>query len=440
MTGLPQALPETADTIVVGGGIIGLMTAYHLQKAGRQVLVLDAGPEGSGTSAGNAGMIVPSHVIPLSAPGVISQGLRWMMRRDAPFHLRPQLDAAFLRWLWDFRAHCTAAHVERCIPLLRDLSLASVEGFDELAAEGDDFGLAHTGLLMVYRTESMQEAMLHEADVAREAGLLVQCLDRAQLDAVQPHLRGEATGAILYEQDGRVDPNLLLATLARRIRGAGGRIMHGVRATAVRSGGVDAEILQNGDATAAGQPARRGWPWFAGRKLGSAALAHHTTKCRAAVICAGAWTPHLFSGARIQPAKGYSVTVEPPTGTPPIPMILMEDRVTVTLMPGKLRFGGTLSLSGFESRVDRLRLQPILREAARYRPDVDVEQLPVWHGYRPASPDGLPFIGQVSDRVWVNSGHGMMGVSLAPASGKIAAGLVTGNEGPVSAAPFNPRR
>lgn len=438
MKGQPQALPDTTDTIVVGGGIIGLMTAYHLQKVGRQVLVLDAGPEGSGTSAGNAGMIVPSHVIPLSAPGVISQGLRWMMRRDAPFHLRPQLDLAFVKWLWDFRAHCTAEHVERCIPILRDLSLASVEGFDELAREADDFALAHSGLLMVYRTESMEQAMQHEAAVAMEAGLDVQCLGTDELRAVQPHLRSEATGGILYEQDGRVDPDLLLATLARRIRASGGRIIHGVRVASVRSGSVEVEIPQDQDAGDGERQAER--PLSVRTGSGRGAARHQTTTCRDAVICTGAWTPRLLSGIRIQPARGYSVTVKPPPEAPQIPMILMEDRVTVTLMPDKLRFGGTLSLSGFDTKVDRMRLQPILREAARYRPDVDVEQLPVWFGYRPASPDGLPYIGQVSDRVWVNSGHGMMGVSLAPASGKLAASLITGKEGPVSGAPFSPQR
>ncbi|NNE70093.1 MAG: FAD-dependent oxidoreductase [Rhodothermales bacterium] len=387
------------------------MTAYYLQKAGRQVTVLNSAEKGKGTSAGNAGMLVPSHVVPLSAPGVIAQGLRWMMRRDSPFHVRPQLNAAFLRWLWEFRRHCTDSHVARCVPILRDLSLASVREFDAIAEERDDFGLAHTGLLMVYRTDELAEAVNHEAAIAAEAGLITRTLDARAVQHLQPNLRSDATGAVFYEQDGRVDPNLLLETMERRVEAAGGQIHHGVHVESVAPREV--QIHKNRQGTLIGSDV---------------------------VVCAGAWTPQLVKGLSIQPARGYSVTVEPPDEAPEIPMILMEDRVTVTLMPGKLRFGGTLSLSGFDTRVDRVRLGPILAEASRYRPDVDVERLPVWFGYRPASADGLPMIGRLSDGLWVNSGHGMMGVSLAPASGKLAAALIAGTDPPVPAGPFDPNR
>ncbi|MFT4603335.1 MAG: D-amino-acid dehydrogenase [Rhodothermales bacterium] len=404
-----MSVPEQcADVVVIGGGVIGLTTALYLQRAGRSVTLVAASLAGEGASAGNAGMIVPSHVIPLSAPGVISQGLRWLTRRDAPFHLKPQLNLAFLRWLWQFRAHCTAAHVERCIPILRDLGLASVEGFDELAAESDDFGLAHTGLLIAYHTPAMEDAMAHEAEKARCAGLEARVLDTAGLRAKQPHLRSNATGAILYEQDARVDPNLLLASLCRRFEEAGGEMRHGVTVSSIESGRV---TLLGGELTA-----------------------------EDIVVCAGAWTPRLVPRISIQPARGYSVTIKAPRDSPPIPMILIEDRVTMTLMPGKLRFAGTLSLSGFESKVDQLRIRPILDEARRYQPDLNTDELPVWSGYRPASPDGLPFIGRVADGVWVNAGHGMMGVSLAPASGKLMCALVTGTEPPVSPGPFAPDR
>ncbi len=134
------------------------------------------------------------------------------------------------------------------------------------------------------------------------------------------------------------------------------------------------------------------------------------------------------------------MTINAPAESPPIPMILMEDRVTVTLMPGKLRFRGTLSLSGFATEVDQVRIRPILDEARRYDPELSTDALPVWSGYRPASPDGLPFVGRIAERLWVNAGHGMMGVSLAPASGKLISALVTGTEPPVAPEPFAPDR
>lgn len=414
---LTSRLPARADVIVIGGGVIGLTTALYLQRAGRSVLLLAENTAGEGTSAGNAGMIVPSHVIPLSAPGVISQGLRWLTRRDAPFHLKPQLNLAFLRWLWQFRSHCTAAHVDRCIPILRDLSLASVDGFDALAAERDDFALAHTGLLMAYHTAAMEDAMAHEAEVAKGAGLEVSILDAAGLRAEQPHLRARATGAVLYRQDARVDPDLLLKSLKRRFQEAGGEVRFNTSVSHVESGRVTmAEKAGPGKATGA------------------------TVAADDIVVCAGAWTPRLLPQISIQPARGYSVTIQAPPDSPPIPMILMEDRVTMTLMPGKIRFGGTLSLSGFETKVDPIRIRPILEEARRYAPDLDTDSLPVWSGYRPASPDGLPYIGEISKGLWVNAGHGMMGVSLAPASGLLLSAMVTGAEPPVSPAPFAPDR
>jgi D-amino-acid dehydrogenase len=403
---------DGADVVVVGGGVIGLCTALELARAGRQVTVIAEGRPGEGTSAGNAGMLVPSHVVPLSAPGVISQGLRWLLRRDAPFHLKLRPNVDLLRWLWQFRAHCTEAHVERAVPLLRDLGLASMEAFRALAEETDDFGLSNTGLMMVYRTEKLRAAMAHEADVATRAGLRVRRLDADGVLQAEPGLRSPATGAILFEQDGRLDPNRFLETLGRRLEINGGTTIYGSHVRTVGPGFVEATF---------------------GR-----------IRCNDVVVAAGAWSPGILKGAGhripVQPAKGYSVTVPPAPGGLTMPMVLMEDRVTVTPMPGKLRFAGTLSIAGFDARVDRKRVSPILREVVRYHPDLDPGSLPVWCGFRPAAPDGLPIMGKLDEGLWCNTGHGMLGVSLGPASGKLVADQMLGRTPLMDSASFSPLR
>ena len=125
------------NIVVIGGGAIGLSSAYYLQQAGHKVTVIEKGAFTQGTSLGNAGMLVPSHVVPLAAPGVISQGMRWLFRRDSPFRIKPRLDPALASWLWQFRSYCTNEHVARSMPLLRDLSLSSVASFAQLATEFD---------------------------------------------------------------------------------------------------------------------------------------------------------------------------------------------------------------------------------------------------------------------------------------------------------------
>ncbi|MFT7550511.1 MAG: D-amino-acid dehydrogenase [Rhodothermales bacterium] len=407
-----EPMPERADVVVVGGGVIGLCTALELARAGRQVTVIAEGSPGEGTSAGNAGMLVPSHVVPLSAPGVISQGLRWLMRRDAPFHLKLRPDLDLLRWLWQFRAHCTEAHVQRSVPLLRDLSLASMEAYRDLAEERNDFGLSNTGLMMVYRTEKLRAAMAHEADVAIGAGLRVQRLDADGVRQAEPGLLSPALGAILFEEDGRLDPNRFLKTLRQRLKSNGGTTMYGSHVRTVGPGFVE---------TTTGR-----------------------IRCNDVVVAAGAWSPGLLKTAGhkipVQPAKGYSVTVPPAPGGLTMPMILMEERVTITPMPDKLRFGGTLSLAGFDARVDRERVSPILREAVRYHPELDPSSLPVWCGFRPAPPDGLPIMGKLGDGLWCNTGHGMLGVSLGPASGRLVADQMLGRVPFMDGTAFSPLR
>ena len=175
---------------IIGGGIIGLSSAYYLHKAGHQVTVFDQGPIADGCSFGNAGMIVPSHIIPLAQPGMIAKGMRWMLNSTSPFYVKPRLNTDLMRWGWLFYRHSTPEHVERSIPLLRDLSLLSKTLYQDLAANGDlDFGWQERGLFMLYKTASAEHEMAEEAEVANRAGVEARVLNGQQVQDLEPHTR-----------------------------------------------------------------------------------------------------------------------------------------------------------------------------------------------------------------------------------------------------------
>jgi D-amino-acid dehydrogenase len=410
---------DRTDVLVVGGGAVGLSAAWYLLRAGCEVRIVSRDRIGVGASAGNAGMIVPSHVVPLSAPGVIAQGLRWLANPESPFHVRLRPDPDLARWIWRFRAHCTPAHVAYAAPILRTLSMTSVDLFSGLQDEIGDFGWRQTGLMMLYRTEKYRVENLKAADTAESLGLRVRRLDGRGVLGVEPDLRSDADGGVLYEDDGRIDPEAFLSRLAVELERRGVEIRDGVtvRSVGKRIGGTTTVHTDRGD-------------------LGASTV----------VLAAGAW------GGRtgpvrlpVQPAKGYSVTVDASGEGPGIPMILSEEKVTITPLPGRLRFGGTLSLAGFDASVDPRRVRPIRAQVVRYRPDLspaDVEGLAVWSGFRPASPDGLPIVGRLRPRtdIVVATGHGMMGMTLAPVTGRIVADLVTGERNAIDPAPLSPYR
>ncbi|MEM1095147.1 MAG: FAD-dependent oxidoreductase [Bacteroidota bacterium] len=405
------------DVVIVGGGAVGLCCAWYLRQTGRDVTVVEAGTIGVGASAGNAGMIVPSHIVPLAAPGVIGQGLRWLLNASSPFYIKPRLDLGLLRWLWQFRAHCTAAHVARSIPVLRDLSLASVALFDGLRDKAaiPDIGWAQTGLMMLHRTAKSEKANRQLAQQAEEAGLRIARLDRDAALAYEPHLKGEFTGGVLFEQDGRVDPDAMLSGLKHALADAGVTLHEQTQVRHIQAGGSAPHVQ-----TSAGN-----------------------LEAAEVVIAAGAWSPALLRrlGRRlpVQPAKGYSLTVDTPAHPLRTPLILTDDKVTVTPMPGKIRFAGTLALAGFDPSVDAKRAAPIRAQAQLYVPEAsDLTTAPAWSGYRPCSPDGLPFIGRVPGLrgVSVATGHGMMGVTLAPITGRLIADELTGLPPTLPLTPF----
>ncbi|MFO8100236.1 MAG: FAD-dependent oxidoreductase, partial [Salinibacter sp.] len=219
-------MAKHADVLVIGGGVVGLSTAHALLDRGRSVTILERKCAGAGASWGNAGLAAPRYLVPLAAPGVVAQGLWWLLDRESPFRIKPRLDPALLRWLWAFWSHCTEAHVAHASPILRDLNLSGRARYEEWAAADafDDFSFRASGSVVEHGTQAGRTKDLTTAQQAKAAGLDVRVLDRAELDDVLPNGPSEAWGGVYYSQDALLNPVQLLSALQARIDEQGGSL------------------------------------------------------------------------------------------------------------------------------------------------------------------------------------------------------------------------
>jgi D-amino-acid dehydrogenase len=405
---------KTAHVVVVGSGVIGLCSAYYALKRGFAVTVVEREPEGGDNcSLGNAGMIVPSHFIPLAAPGMITKGLRWMFNPRSPFFVRPRLDPALARWGWLFYRHSTPRHVVASRLLLRDLNLESRRLFLELAQD-EDFGLAQHGLLMLCKTSKGLAEESEVAESAHEIGLHADLLDPAAAARIDPGVTMNITGAVHFTQDCHLDPGRFHRSMRRRVLELGATIQSGVA--------IDRIETSNGRVSAVSGAGRR----FEGDKF---------------VVASGSWSGRLLKtigmNLPLQAGKGYSLTLDTPPELPQLCSIFAEAKLAITPMGQTLRFGGTMEVGGLNLDVSAMRVQGITRSVHAYFPkfaESDFTGVKPWVGLRPVSPDGIPYTGVVKGlkNLVVNCGHAMMGLSLAPVSGRLAADLLAGDT------PFRP--
>lgn len=413
---------------IVGGGVIGLCSAYYLHKAGHTVTLFDQNAIVDGCSFGNAGMIVPSHIIPLAQPGMIAKGMRWMLKSTSPFYVKPRLNLDLARWGWLFYRHANDAHVQRSIPALRDLSLLSKSLYQELAASGDSdgrplsFAWQERGLFMLYKTAAAEHEMAEEADVANRAGIEAVQLNGEEVQDREPHTRVDVRGGIFYPGDAHLNPNELIRSLVTYLRREGVTLVENAPVTGFVKTGSRIQSIQTPQGT---------------------------YDVDTVVIAGGAWSPdiarQLGIDLSLQGGKGYSFMVRNLVNNVRIPAIMLEARATATPMGGDLRFAGTLEVAGTDMTVNMNRVRGIVQSINNYYPDIPVDLPPVervWRGLRPCSPDGLPYIGRTNryDNVVLATGHGMMGLSLGPATGKLVSEAVADQVNSLDLSAFSPDR
>ncbi|WP_304608105.1 NAD(P)/FAD-dependent oxidoreductase [Lentiprolixibacter aurantiacus] len=409
--------------IVIGGGIVGLSTAYYLQKEGHEVTVLDKSDLSGGASYVNAGYLTPSHIIPLASPGMMARGIKWMFNSSSPFYMKPRLDTDFIQWAWYFHRSSTKTRVEKAIPQIKDLNLLSKELYTDWQSGGElgDFQLEKKGLLMLYKTQK-EEA--HEREIARRAsdqGLEVRELTLEELENLQPNLSPEIRGAVHYLCDAHSTPSEIMENLKAYLKVRGVKLISGEAVTSF-------ETRKN--------------------KVIKVRTSEKSYAADEVVLASGSWSQLLARklGIKlpIQPGKGYRIDVSRHTGIR-MPAILMETKVAVTPMKGFTRFAGTMELSGINNKIRRERVRAIARAAGAYYNNLSIserEQSEAQCGLRPVSPDGLPYIGRTSKfpNLYVATGHAMMGWSMGPATGKLITELISGKKTSMPLDGFHPDR
>ncbi|MFT4664493.1 MAG: D-amino-acid dehydrogenase [Polaribacter sp.] len=397
--------------LVLGGGIIGLSSAWYLQKAGHEIIVLDKKEFQDGCSYGNAGMIVPSHIIPLAAPGMIAKGIRWMFDAESPFYIKPRMDLDLLRWGWLFYKSATEEKVRKAATVLRDFSWMSKRLYSEMAEQdGLEFALKEKGILMIYQSKHGEEEELAVAEKAKQLGIKTNQLSESELQALEPNFKLRAKGAVHYPGDAHLSPALLMSKIKERLTSEG--------------------VHFHGGVTVNGFEKQKG-------KIIGVQTTKGLYRADAFVVAGGSWTPTFTRnlGLRLpmQAGKGYSFTLNNAQPNLKHPAILSEAKIAVTPMQSDLRFAGTMEIAGLNEKINQRRVDGILKSIPDYYPELDlVSKKPtnIWSGLRPCTPDGLPYIGKCPEyeNVLLAAGHAMMGLSLGTGTGKLIQTLIDGED------------
>ena len=407
---------------IIGGGVVGLCSAYYLVKEGYEVTIIDQSSMDHGASFVNAGYLTPSHFMPLAAPGVMKQGLKWMFNSASPLFIKPRLNRSFLEWAWAFNKSCSEENVSKSVRVIKEFNLWSAELFSEIKKEeGFTFQLENKGLLVLCKTEKMLDEELHLSQLAMKEGLEVRSLSASEIKMIEPEVTIDALGAIHYECDWHSTPNEFMQEMRAWLELKGVTIRKNEKV-------VDLET--------------------SGRKLTKLITSKGTVTADEFVLAAGTWSDLLSRklGIRIplEAGKGYRINVDQPTGIG-TPAVLAEAKIAVTPMNGFTRFAGTMELSGINHKINPIRVSAIADAAQRYYPALKItkeEQLDAACGLRPVSPDGKPYLGKSSkcDNLIIATGHAMMGWSLAPATGKYISEVISEKKTGMNLDAFHPDR
>jgi D-amino-acid dehydrogenase len=368
-------------------------------------------------------MIVPSHFVPLASPGIVAKGFRWMLNSKSPFYVKPAIDFNLISWGLKFIKNATAKNVEKAAMPLLQLNLYSKQLFEELSNEpGFDFALEKKGIMMYYKTEKVAEEESHIADKAQSMGVDAVVLNKEKVQQLEPETELDILGAVHYRCDAHLYPNKLVPQLIQHLQSSGVNVETGSRVKRI--------IAERG-------------------QIKKVITSNNEHEADVFVLASGAWLSELAKtiGLKIplMPGKGYTFTYDHPQKKLNVPAILCEARVAITPMNGHMRYGGTMEIGAPNKKINLNRVQGIVESVSKYFPGIKLDmpgEKDIWYGFRPCSPDGLPYIGRSSkiQNLFIAGGHSMMGLSLGPATGKIIADLANDQKTEVDISAFDPER
>lgn len=413
-----------ASVIIIGGGIIGCCSAFYLVNEGHEVTIIDSGDMLDNCSYGNAGYLSPSHFVPLASPGIIRQGLKWMMNSRSPFYVQPRLSRELVNWGWKFYKSATKEHSERSAVPLRDISLLSKNLYDEIDAMPEfDFYYEKKGMIDIFRTEAAFE---HAADLMKrstELGLETDLLNAVQVQELEPNVEMDIVGGLHFKCDAHLYPNKLMTDLLAYLTAKGVKMITGEEVTNFES---------------------------RGNSITAVSTDYQVYKADQIVIASGAWSGRLVKKLKINipmiGGRGYSLTLEDRPFQFNHPIILNEARVAITPMgENRVRFGGTMEITSLNAGPKLERVWGILESIQKYFPSLELtipSNQKIWYGYRPCSADGLPYIGKTSkySNLVIATGHAMLGLSLGAGTGKLVSEIISGKETSMPIEAFSPDR
>ena len=411
-----------SDVLIIGGGPVGLSCAYYLLKSGRKVTLLDANEIGKGSGSGNAGHIVPSHIIPLAAPGVVTSALKWMLDpAHSPFGMKVSIDPNYISWLLKFVLACNEANVQRSIKPLNDLGQLSAMNFAKIIAE-EKFNCSYQekGLLFLYKTEKAFHGGQHEGEFMQKHGIPVNVYDKSKVHEIEPAALDDVIGGVHFTGDAHLNPAVFLRLLSDCVRVMG------------------AEMFENTPVT--GFETAKG-------KITKVKTNAEDFEAEHVVLAAGALTHSVARDLKlnipIQPARGYSMTMSATKQMPSHALILGERRIAVSPTGDILRITGRLEVGNYSMKPNPVwiqRIENFAREYIELDGKLDIKE--TWAGLRPTTPDGVPIIGRSPNHsnLILATGHAMLGLSLGPGTGQVVAELVNGQEPAFSLSPMRLER
>jgi D-amino-acid dehydrogenase len=419
-----------SHVVIVGGGVIGASCAYYLEKSGWHVTIIDRAEFGRGCSHANCGFVCPSHVLPLAVPGAVSRTLKALFQRDSAFSIKPRLDFNLWSWLGHFARRCNQTDMLETGRAIQTLLKSSRSLYDNLiVTEKMEAEWEARGLLFVFLSQKGMDHYAHTDQILREEfGLEANRYDGGEVNDLEPALKTGLAGGWHYPTDAHLRPDKLMTSWKQLLGERGVAFQEHCEFRGFANYQKHATAAQVTD-------------------ISNTSGASSEINADAFVVAAGAWTPKLNRqlGYRIpiQPGKGYSITMPRPVDCPTIPLVFEEHRVAVTPMQSGYRLGSIMEFAGYDETINPRRIELLRAGARHYLQEATAEPiLEEWYGWRPMTYDGKPIIGRCPgwENVYLATGHNMLGLSMAPATGKLIAEMLNGQVAHIDPEPFSPGR
>lgn len=413
---------DNESVVIIGAGIIGIACAHYLAQAGFKVTVIDRGTIAGACSYGNCGYICPSHILPLTEPGAIRNVLLSLFNPNAAFRVKLRWNAALWTWIWQFAKRCNHRQMIAAGSHLKVILDSSMTEYQKLISEQVlDCEWQDSGLLYVLQTTSgMRNFTRTQQLLTEHFGVTARRLEGEELPGFDRAIKPGLVGGFYYEGDAYVRPDRLSASWVRYLESIGVTFAENCAMESIEKTAMRVSSLRTSSGTM---------------------HADHF------VIAAGAWSTKLagYFGCNIpiEPGKGYSVTMQRPQICPRYPMLLPEHHVGVTPFVDGYRLGSMMEFVGFNASIPEKRIQQLRDAAKPYLADpLGGGNQNSWFGWRPMTWDSLPIIGRVPrlENTYLATGHNMLGMSLATASGKLVAEILQGMTPHIDARPFSPAR